>query len=190
MILSILVPTTYQRAPIWATLKNELAYQIKQIGAEDDVEILEALDHMGESTTGKKRNLLVGLAKGEYIVFVDDDDEVSFDYVSEILNALQSKPDAVGFRGWMTTDGSNRVDWTISKDLPYCATFVNGVEEYLRFTNHLTPIRKDIAIQVGFPDITHGEDYAYAESLHLLGLIKTEVFINKFLYHYVYKSAK
>lgn len=190
MKLSILIPTTHQRAHLLAVLRTELEYQIKLNNADGDVEILTEVDNPGESPTGTKRNKLLHAATGEYVCHIDDDDEISFDYIKEVLEAIAQSPDVVGFKGWMTTDGANRVDWRISKDLPYCAAIENGVEVYLRFPNHLSPILRKIAIQVGFPDLVMGEDYWYAETLHNLGLIKTEVYIDKFLYHYKFASQK
>ena len=137
-------------------------------------------------TTGAKRNKLINLAQGKYVVFIDDDDTISKDYISQIMNALQSEPDAVGFKGWITTNGRDKREWKISKDFPY----ETQGRTYLRYNNHLSPMKKEIALQVPYPDLTYGEDYQFATALKESGLIKTEVFIDRHLYNYNYRTKK
>jgi glycosyltransferase involved in cell wall biosynthesis len=52
-----------------------------------DVELLYYMDNRRRSV-GSKRNDLLSIAKGEYISFIDDDDEVSLDYVSKIYRQI------------------------------------------------------------------------------------------------------
>jgi glycosyltransferase involved in cell wall biosynthesis len=180
MILSILICTMPKRK---ASLDRLFAELLKQAQGKE-VEIIA--DSNMTITTGAKRNNLIRLAKGEYVVFVDDDDTVSVDYVNSILTALESKPDAVGFKGWITTNGRNKMAWKISKDLPY----MQKGNTYLRYNNHLSPMKKEIAEKIGYPDATFGEDFDFAKRLHEAKLIKTEVFIDKFLYNYNFVTKK
>lgn len=79
----------------------------------------------------------------------------------------------------------------ISKDLPYITiTDGAGNNEYARFNNHLSPIKKSIALQIGFKDLKFAEDYDYALRLKNSGLIKSEYFINHDMYHYRYVKNK
>lgn len=190
MILSILIPTMYKRAGMLASMLREIYQQIEEGGFSEIVEVLVKADE-GEVSTGKKRNDLLHEAKGEWVVFVDDDDEISPLYLSEILKALETNPDAVGINGTITSNGANEKRWFISKDHGYCAAKdEEGREIYMRYNNHLSPTRRSIAIQVGYPDVYIGEDYAYANSLHLLALVKTEVKIDRPLYKYKFLTHK
>lgn len=173
MILSILIPTLPER---W----NMLVLLLPKLKAPG----VEVLTDNGPEPTGVKRNNLLKRAQGEYIVFVDDDDDVLNDYVNEILKALQSKPDAVGFRGLITTNGRKRKFFIISRECGYKETILG----YERYNNHLSPVKREIALKVMFKPVSYGEDYDYA--FRMRRHIKTEVFIDKFLYYYRYVSKK
>src|SRR5688572_12515966 len=99
MTLSILICTIPKRKYQLQALMKLLLRQIGQL----DVQVI-ADSNMG-ITTGAKRNHLIHLAQGKYVTFIDDDDTISKDYVSEIMKAIESEPDVVGFKGWITTNG-------------------------------------------------------------------------------------
>jgi len=171
-------------------LIDHLKYQIDECVANDKVEILTDIDG-GELSVGAKRQKLIELSKGHYICHIDSDDWVSNDYVEWILLAIEDSPDVIGFSGYMTHDGIKRENFNISKDLAYITIIDgNGNNEYSRFNNHLSPIKKSIALQIGFKDLKFAEDYDYALRLKNSGLIKTEVFIPHELYHYRYIKNK
>ena len=180
--LSILIPSMHKRRG----LLNRL---IASIGFNDEVEILTDVDS-GEVTTGNKRNRLIKRAKGTYIVFIDDDDAISCDYIPSILEAITHDPDVITFNGWMTTDNVARIDFRIGLGFPYTAVNYENKIIYLRYPNHLCPIKRTIAEQVLFPNATFGEDYKWATDLKDRQLLKKEYRINKFLYHYQYKTIK
>jgi hypothetical protein len=52
-----------------------------------DVELLYLMDNRRRSV-GAKRNALLGMAEGEYLSFIDDDDEVATDYVQKIYRTI------------------------------------------------------------------------------------------------------
>lgn len=188
-LLSILICALDERAGMLAILLRSIEEQVEKAGAKDKIEVLVEMDNR-KITTGTKRNILLNRAKGVYTVFADDDDWLSPHYIKEIVKACESNCDVVGYKGWMTTNKNDRVDWKISKDLPYREVFEEGKRWYYRFNNHLSPIKREIALQIMFKDITHGEDYDYSVRLKESGLIKTEVFIDEFLYHYKFISNK
>ena len=184
MTLSILIPSMHKRRGMLQRLMQQLQPQLC-----GQVEVITDIDN-GEATTGNKRNRLIKSAIGDYIVFIDDDDDISSDYVSSILQAATTKPDCIVFSGWMTTNGIDRRDFHLSIHYPYEAVTRNNKIEYLRYPNHITPSRRYIAVQVPFENRTIGEDYAWATEIHKRGLLKTEVKIHKFLYHYKFIAHK
>lgn len=179
MRLSILIPSLACRVNQLKSLVANLDAQAKGL----PVELITWVDNK-EKSTGAKRNDLLNLAKGEYVAFFDDDDKPANDYVTSILNALESNPDCVGFKGWYY-HGRKKYEWYISNAMPYVDAIIDKKTIYLRHTNHLAPIRREIALQIGYADKTREEDYDYAVRLRESGLIKTEAFINKHLYHYI-----
>jgi glycosyltransferase involved in cell wall biosynthesis len=190
IVLSILIPSTVDRQIMLDELLGAINKQIVNCCSVETVEVLTMVDNR-QVSTGTKRNSLLQKSRGEYVVFVDSDDEVSDCYVQEILKAIAGMPDAVGLSGTMTTNGVNAKKWFISKDLPYrTCRDAEGNEYFERFNNHLSPVRRSIALQIGFPDQYQFEDFDYAKRLHESGLIKSEVVIEKPLYHYRFSSKK
>ena len=59
---------------------------------------------------------------------------------------------------------------------------------YYRNPNHLNPARKDLAIQIGFPDISNGEDRQYSHNIQ--PLLKIEEYIEEPIYYYLVRSFK
>jgi len=188
IVLSILIPSTFDREKQFNGLLSVLSYQIRMGGYQDKVEVLSEIDNK-ETPTGTKRNTLYARAKGRLSVSIDSDDKIEPTYLESIMTAAEKDPDAIGICGWMTTNGTNRVDWFISKDNDYCASRLEGKEVYLRWNNHISPIRTSIAQQFKFPDVYQGEDYNWSRQIHDSGLIKTEVKIHQPLYHYDYKTV-
>lgn len=178
--LSILIATMPSRQASFNDLMGNLYRQTEYC---PEVEIL--VDANMVYNIGAKRNKLLDKAKGEFIIFADDDDRVSPDYVKEILKAIKTKPDCVGISGHISFNGGNRKQWHISKE------YGSWYEErgiYYRTPNHISPVRRELALQAGFPEIAFGEDAEY--SRRLLPLLKTETIIPGNLYHYDYRTDK
>lgn len=186
MKLSILICTIESRAEKFENLCNVLADQIQDYG---DVEVLHDLDN-GEKMIGQKRNDLVARASGEYLCFIDDDDEISDTYIKDILHAIESKPDCVAFKLEYFEDGKHK--GTAHHSLKYLAWANRHVEYgkmfYERTPNHLNPIRSDLAKLVKFPASNFGEDHSWSSQIRQY--LKTEQEITKPMYFYKYKIGK
>lgn len=177
--LSVLICSLEERREYLVRLIHALKPQLSP-----EIEVKLCIDNR-QVSTGEKRNDLLMSATGKYVVFIDDDDLVSEDYISSILQAAKQDTDAIVFKGWMTTNGINKKGFSLSKDNPY-TTAKDGV--YLRYPNHITPIKASIAKQFRFPNKNYAEDYVWATLIHNSRLIKTETKIDKELYYYLFNS--
>jgi glycosyltransferase involved in cell wall biosynthesis len=184
MKLSILICTVVSRKTQFDNLYRSLLTQ-----SVPQVEILYIRDNK-EISVGKKRQLLLERAKGEYIVYIDDDDRVSDDYVECILKAISEFPDCIGFL--INCNISGKIKHAkASRIYPDWKDDTDGYD-YVRSPYHKTPIKREIAMTIGFNDIRFGEDYDYSMRLMKSDLLKKEVFINKelYFYQYVYESPE
>lgn len=159
---------------------------LSQIERLDDPRIVEIIsnDHPSISV-GKKRNLLMDRAKGEYLCFIDDDDRVWGDYIPLIIKALSGKPDCVGIRVLITFDGgfpeirefyANNKTNMLGKD---------GIMHSPPY--HLNPIRSSIARSIRFPDKSMQEDSEW--SVGIRPKIKTGVIIPDIIYYYDFSET-
>jgi hypothetical protein len=177
--LSILIATIESRAALFAELYLKIDRQKTQ-----EVEILSEIDNK-QISIGRKRQILLERAKGDYVVFIDDDDDVSMDYIDQILQAIKTEPDCVGMLIDCDMQGvkQNAIaslrykNWGENKD---------GFK-YIRSPYHKTPVKRWIALKAGFPDKRFGEDYEYSMRLINSGLLKTEVMVKSPIYFYRYK---
>ena len=185
MKLSILICTMPHRAEMFCALYNKLKYQI--LCSEQPMQVQLLWDDDAKLTTGEKRNNLLNQASGDFIVFVDDDDDVDNNYVDEILKVIIENPniDCIGINGLITFDGNRSKPWSISIQHGH---WHETDEMYLRTPNHISPVRRSIALQAKFPDISYGEDMEYSK--RILPMCKIEVCIDKPLYHYKYVTVK
>ena len=181
MKLSILIPTVPRRLDFYTNLINHINKQ-----KTEEVEVISDMADVGVKTTGQKRNDLLNSAKGDYVWFIDDDDWISDTAIEDILKGIEEQPDSFAINGTWSENGQNVTQWFISKDLEYCASILNGREVFLRPPNHITPMKRSIALQIMFPDKSNQEDYDFCMRLKESGLIKTEYKIDKPIYEYRY----
>ena len=143
------------------------------------VEVISLVDNK-RSTLGAKRNSLTELAQGKFIVFVDDDDDVSDDYVDSLLESIRSEPnaDCIVFDAWVTMSGND--DRVCKYGREY--DDVNEADAYYRSPNHVNCFRTDLVGQLPREDMTWGEDSRWSEAMR--PRIETESRIDKTLYYY------
>lgn len=183
--LTILIPSTHTRRKTFLPSILEQVYsQYDSLSNEQQkqVEILTLIENKSR-LLGDKRNGMINLAQGEYIVHVDDDDRISPDYISELLKAIESDKDVIVFQASVSLNGeSPNICYYGSK---YKKDY-NSSDAYFRIPNHICCVKRELAMQVPFRNILYGEDSAYSKEL--LPLIKSEHVIDKVLYYYDYNE--
>jgi len=181
--LSILIPTLPARINCLSNLIQKLNKQIINFGYIDRVQILILCDTK-EYTVGEKRNRLLELSTGKYVCFIDDDDDISDNYLCEIIKAIESNADVITFCGDYVDN--NRVT-------PFSISSVHRdnfdeVNMLYRLPNHLCPVKRELALNCMFTNKNFGEDSDYAELLNKI--INSEYHINLKLYFYMYDGNK
>lgn len=178
--LSILVLTVPRRV---TTFFPKLVERLQSQALERPVEILGLYDNQ-KRTVGEKRNALMGLAQGDYIVFIDDDDWVDDTYVQAILEGLAAAPDVdvLCFEQLCTDNGAS---YRCLYSLAY---------EYERSSDgtwygkpaHTMVWRAALAKACEFPTSNYAEDMAWVAQA--CRLANTEHRIDARLYHYRFRA--
>lgn len=178
MILSVLIPSVPSRIEIAADLFDKISGQISR-GAYD-VEVLMLTDNKKRSV-GKKREALVQISCGDYVAFVDDDDDVAENYIAAIVSHAHLKMDLIVFDTLVTLNGADSV---------ICSHAVgNPNEQYSPAGFKRAPFQMHawdgwLARTTPFLDNTGAEDWPWCEAM--LKNVTKSVKINEVLYHYRY----
>lgn len=178
--LSILVPTVPSRIELfYVKIMKELLKQIEPY--KNEIELISLFDNKKRSI-GKKRQEMINLAQGEYIVFIDDDDRISDDYVSQIMTKLSENPDT----DCIVFDSICRVNGGINKLCKYGIEFeygdINDGLEWRGKPAHTMVYAASIVKNHQYTDMGSGEDYNWVKRAYLD--IKNQTRINKVLYYY------
>lgn len=169
--------------PSRACLVTDLVARLVAQAGDKLVEVLCLIDNKRRSI-GAKRNVIIAMAKGEFVVLIDDDDKVSDDYVDSLLNAITSNPNADCIVFDVHVSGYTQNPKTCKYGIEY--THGEDDEFYYRKPNHLMCYKTSIANAHQYEDF-RGEDDAWAQ--RAVHDIKIQTRINKILYYYIYNRA-
>lgn len=181
VVLSVLIlsiPSRIQKHLI--PLYNKL---LKQSENFSQVEILCLIDNK-TMTVGEKRQSLLNLARGKYIGFMDDDDDVSDDYIESLVAAAIQNPDSdvITFDQHCIVNG---MEFTVNFSTKNSnQKYIPGMKHVLRPPFHICFWKREIAKQSTFEQSSYGEDYAWC--LNMYPFIKTEFHIDRQLHLYRY----
>lgn len=184
MSLTICIPTYYKHELMLNGLTNSIAMQIKS----RDVVVMKHVNK-GERSIGEYRQMMLEQVETDYIAFIDADDRISAKYIEKVYEGIDKGAKAIGFKGQITTNGQRPFTFIHSMRFSKWADVRNrGTITYQRPLNHLNPIRTDIAKQIGYINLKHGEDLDYSNRLKASGLVKLEDehFIDEIMYYYLY----
>jgi glycosyltransferase involved in cell wall biosynthesis len=180
LVLSVLVCGTPRR------LESHATPLIRKLEKQADglpVEILYLLDNKKRSV-GYKRQALLDIAKGDYVSYVDDDDDVADNYVSAILEGAKFGSDVVTFDQCADINGAvGLIRFGLGQ--PNEAFKPGGIA--LRGAWHVCAWKRSIAQTAKFPDLMDGEDWRWAEQLCLKATTSTHV--DAVIHLYRFRSA-
>lgn len=184
---TILIPTIPQREHLFLRLLDRLLPQLDE--HEGRVKVV-AWRNAGDPRLAEIRDRMIADASSEYVSFIDDDDLVPEYYAAEIVRALDSRPDHVGFKLEFTTDQG---DGTLGHEIvehslkwPKWGRSCEGVL-YRDFT-HVDPVRRDYAMQGLFARARprRAEDRVWVKQVR--PYLSSEVYLDKVMYHYLWSA--
>ncbi len=167
--LSILTPSVWSRAAQTNALREKIEAQIAELNLPGAVEHLVLLDNRARSI-GLKRQSLLDAARGEFIAFVDDDDDVSADYVGSLVTAILTAPEA---------DVITFEQAAIYNGKPFTVVFQAGAKDeklildgpddqrITRGAWHVCAWRRSKVRHCQFLDSNYGEDFTWVAQARL-----------------------
>lgn len=188
MSLTVCIPVHYRHELLY----NSLSSQISAYSRGFDVQLMKH-SNRGEHTIGEIRQMMLEQVTTPYVTFIDADDRIHQHYFKWVFKGIEAGAKGIGFKGQITTNGQRPCEFIHSmKYTKWSDAMVNRQRVYYRPLNHLNPILTDIAKQIGYTALRHGEDLSYSNRLVESGLIKKEdeYFIDGCMYYYLYKSKK
>ena len=181
-LLSILIPSMPERLLyVLPRMMRELSNQIDRAQAKGQVQLLSLLDNK-DLLIGAKRNMLLELAGGDFLTFVDDDDDISPDYLQVILAAIKKDPDADVFvmEQMQVVPGMHPVSIYHNPDQTVDA--LGNPESLIKMPAHTCVWKSALAKKFQFPNIAQDEDIKWARAIR--PSIKKAVYLNGILYFY------
>lgn len=169
VILSFLMPTIPERRERFDKLFAEVSHQVRYCKkVHPTLGVVEIIVDDGEKftkggkTIGGKRQALIEEANGRYCCFLDDDEEISPDYVETLLRLCRGNKDVCTFQNISKFDNY----WCIvnmSISHPINEQAKPGIIK--RKPWHICPVRTELAKRAKFPESNYGEDWVWFEQI-------------------------
>lgn len=167
---------------------------------KDDVEVIAYVtppyNDVDEGLTfGAKRNAIVEIAKGDFVMCFDDDDKPHERFLELVLPHCVDGVDVIGYKvacyGYANGCNSPEVMEPADVSTKYDGWYNdrNGFK-YVRCPHHIVPVRREHVHAIGFKNMHHGEDHEYSLRLRDSGRLKNEAYIDEFMYLYMFDGKK
>lgn len=180
--LTILIPSIPERSESLSYLMGEIAYQ----DVNNEVEVIVFMDNM-KRTIGRKRTDLLNLAQGKYVCMIDDDDNISDDFVPTILEAIKENKDVITYKQLSSINGETFIVTFGIKNQNEAAHKVKGVfADIKRKAWHCCVWKREVVKGCFFADTNYGEDAIFSDAANANAI--TETHIDKVMHYYNYSS--
>lgn len=191
--LSILISSLPERTASLGKLLKALEHGLHNY--KDEVELLVLMDNR-HSPSGVKRNHLIDMAKGEFVVNIDDDDLVSEDFISEIMyriKVIAPNVDLIAYNAEAKMEGYCAFTVLTGMDFEneqpkHCGVEITNeiiLSDIKRKPWHWCTWRRELAQKARFPEFHTGAEDAYFLD-RAYPLVRAWTKINKVLYYHFY----
>jgi len=179
--LSILIPSVPVRRTAAEALQTKLIAQADAAGV--DAEILCLSDNFRRSI-GLKRQALLDIARGDYVAYCDDDDDVTDTYMAALAAAASRGQDVITFEQHATWNGHrSTVEFRLGAE---DREFAPGGRT-LRGPWHSCAWRRRLVTNCQFPDKNWGEDYDWVRQARRC--VRSESHVRAVLHIYCHSDA-
>ena len=180
---SVLIPTIPGREEKLRNLIRSIYDKVARICPDLRLEICLSFDNR-ETSVGTKRQQLLTQAKGKYLSFIDDDDEITDAYVEDLKACFDGGHPVMRLRGQISP-----YTFTHSLENSLATTMARG-DVFLRPPNHLNPMMADVAKFVQFKDAVRGEDLDWTIRMSKSGFLTSEYTSDPSRIHYIYNMGE
>jgi hypothetical protein len=179
---SVLIPTIPGRQSGLDRLVASIREKVARICPSLRLEICLEFDAK-EMSIGMKRQTLLQKAKGKYMAFIDDDDDITDAYIEDLWVCIQGGYHTMRLRGQMA-----QYPFVHSTEMTLASPMATRDDPpvFQRPPNHLNPMLTDVAKLVPFKDAVRGEDLDWTLSLYRRGFLETEYRSDPSRTHYIY----
>lgn len=180
--VTFLIPTIQGREASLMHLVASIREKMERIAPHLHYKIRLGFDNR-EMSIGMKRQQLIQSSEGKYSAFIDDDDDITDEYIQDLAETIRGSYPVMRLRG--------RID-------PY--TFTHSLENslnssmargnvFLRPPNHLNPMLTDVAKLIHFRDAVRGEDLDWTIRMARSGFLTHEYKSDDNRIHYIYNMG-
>lgn len=179
---SVLIPTIPGRESGLSTLLDSIREKVNRICPMMRYEICLSFDNR-ETSIGLKRQQLLTNAKGKYLSFIDDDDDITDAYIEDLWACIQGGFHTMRLRGQM-----DQYQFVHSTEITMASPMVTKEDPpiFQRPPNHLNPMLADVAKLIPFKNATYGEDLEWTLKLYKTGFLVIEYRSDPERIHYTY----
>ena len=179
---SILIPTMSGREETLMRLLRSISEKVNRLCPDLTYEVRLAFDKK-ESTVGMKRERLLQEASGKYMSFIDDDDDITDEYIQDVWQCIQGNYDVMCLRGMIS-----HYKFVHSLDVKLTDYMVAPGEPavFQRPPNHLNPVLVDLVKFIHFSDVPRGEDFDWSIRVSKFGILQRQYASDNNRIHYMY----
>jgi glycosyltransferase involved in cell wall biosynthesis len=154
---------------------------IQQSSPYSDIELLALFDNK-KRQIGEKRDNMLSLANGEYLVFIDDDDRIAPEYIEVIMDTLYANPetDCVVFDSIVSIESQPGILCKYGIEFEY--GYILGGKEWRGKPAHTMVYKSSIAKSHRYTDMGAGEDVDWVK--RACQDIRVQTRIDRVLYFY------